>query len=62
MRQSVSRWMVWWYIAIAAGFVLLAIVHMVTKDNPWLIAVRLVIAAGFGFLAWFESHSKTRRP
>jgi len=61
MRQSISRWIVWWYSAIAAGFVLLAIVHLVMGDRPWLIAVRVVIAAGFAFLAWFEARNKARR-
>ncbi|MBV8864581.1 MAG: hypothetical protein JO210_04190 [Acidobacteriaceae bacterium] len=47
-------WMGWWYLAIATGFTILAIDHVVMRDTPWLIAVRLVIAGGFGFLAWME--------
>jgi hypothetical protein len=54
--------MAWWYGAIALGFVLLGIDHLVMGDNPWLIAVRFAIAAGFGFLAWFETHTRRRRP
>lgn len=62
MRQSVSRWIVWWYAAIAVGFVLLAIDHLVVGDNPWLIVVRFLIAGGFAFLAWFEARGRRRRP
>ena len=35
-------------------FALLGIEHMVIGDKPWLIGVRFVIAAGFGFLGWME--------
>ncbi len=48
----------WWYLAIAVGFAILAIDHILTKDAPWLIAVRVVIASGFGFLAWMELRKK----
>ncbi len=44
----------WWYLAIATGFMILAIDHMVMRDAAWLIGIRLVIAGGFGFLAWME--------
>ena len=44
----------WWYAAIAAGFVLLALYHVLVKDVKWLTGVRLVIASGFGLLAWME--------
>jgi hypothetical protein len=62
MRRSGFRWMAWWYGAIAVGFALLALDHMVSHDKPWLIGVRLVIAAGFGFLSWMEFHAKNRKP
>jgi hypothetical protein len=52
--------MAWWYAAISAGFVLLAIVYTVLHDKPWMIAVRVVIAAGFAFLAALEFRSKRR--
>lgn len=61
MRQNVSRWLAWWYGAIALGFVLLAIDHLVMGDNPWLVVVRFAIAGGFAFLAWFEVHSRRQR-
>ena len=44
----------WWYAAIAAGFVLLALYHLLVSDVNWLIGVRLAIAGGFGLLAWME--------
>jgi hypothetical protein len=61
MEPKRIRWMAWWYTAIAIGFALLAIDHIVTRDKPWLIAVRAVIAAGFGFLAYMEFRSKVRK-
>lgn len=60
MPEKRIRWMAWWYVAIALGFGLLTIDHMVTRDKPWLIAVRAVIAAGFGFLGYMEFHAKNR--
>ncbi len=53
--------MAWWYSAIAIGFVLLAIDHLITRDNGWLIAVRAAIAAGFGLLAYMEFRSSARK-
>ncbi|MBV9158165.1 MAG: hypothetical protein JO097_18010 [Acidobacteriaceae bacterium] len=60
--RSKFRWMAWWYSAIAIGFALLAIDHLVTGDKAWLIGVRLVIAAGFGFLALMEFRARDRKP
>ncbi|MBV8811824.1 MAG: hypothetical protein JO033_24400 [Acidobacteriaceae bacterium] len=62
MRRNGVRWMGWWYCAIAIGFALLAIEHMLTGDKPWLIGVRFVIAAGFGFLGWMEFHARHPKP
>ena len=53
--------MAWWYVAIAIGFALLAIDHILLGDKPWLIGVRVVIAAGFGLLAYMEFHAKDRK-
>lgn len=61
MEPKRIRWMAWWYTAIAIGFALLAADHIVTGDKAWLIAVRVVIAAGFGFLAYLEFRGKTRK-
>lgn len=56
-----ASWMPWWYLAIAVGFTLLAIDHMFFRDKPYLIAVRLIIAAGFGFLAYMEFAARKKR-
>ncbi|HEY7306620.1 MAG TPA: hypothetical protein VH601_21030 [Bryobacteraceae bacterium] len=61
MRQRRFQWMAWWYFAIAAGFALLAVDHILSRDKPWLIGVRLIIAIGFGVLGWMEFHSKNRK-
>lgn len=61
MQPKRIQWLAWWYIAIAIGFALLAVDHIVLRDRPWLIAVRLVIAAGFGLLAYLEFHGKLRK-
>jgi hypothetical protein len=58
MRRSGVRWMGWWYCAIAIGFALLAIEHVVIGDKLWLIGIRFIIAAGFGFLGWMEFRAK----
>lgn len=50
----------WWYLAIAIGFLLLAVDHLITRDRIWLVGVRVVIALGFGFLAYMELR-KTKR-
>ena len=50
----------WWYLAIAIGFAALAIDHIVVGDKPWLIGVRFIIAAGFGFLSWTELAGKRK--
>jgi hypothetical protein len=58
MQPKRSHWMAWWYSAIAIGFALLAIDHIVTGDKAWLIGVRAAIAAGFGLLAYMEFRAK----
>jgi O-antigen/teichoic acid export membrane protein len=57
VRRS-FRWIAWWYAAIAIGFALLAIEHLVTGDKLWLVGVRLIIALGFAFLAAMEFKTK----
>lgn len=54
MRRSSSRWFAWWYLAISLGFILLAIRYAIAGEKTWLIALRLVIAAGFGVLSFLE--------
>lgn len=53
--------MAWWYTAIAVGFALLAIDHLVTGDKLWLVGIRAVIAGGFAFLAYTEFRAKPRK-
>ena len=54
------RWMAWWYAAIAIGFALLAIDHLVTGDKLWLVGVRAIIALGFALLAAMEFKTRKR--
>ena len=61
MRWSGVQWMGWWYLAIAAGFAALAVDHWLTGDTAWLVAIRFVLAGGFGFLAWNELVTKKRK-
>jgi hypothetical protein len=61
-RQRRNRWFAWWYSAIALGFVLLAISRALAGEKLWLVAIRLIIAAGFGILAAFEFHAKPGGP
>jgi len=61
MRQLNSRWMGWWYSAIALGFALLAINRAIVGEKLWLIGVRVVIALGFGTLAAMEFRTKNGR-
>lgn len=62
MPKKALRWVAWWYVAIGIGFGLLAIQHMVTGDQPWLIAIRIIIGVGFGLLGWTELRGKKGRP
>ena len=56
-----NRWLAWWYLAIAVGFVLLAIDHVLTGDKAWLVGVRLIIAMGFGLLSFMEFNALKKR-
>ncbi|MFL6449218.1 MAG: hypothetical protein ACJ746_16260 [Bryobacteraceae bacterium] len=55
-----KTWLAWWYLAIAVGFALLAIDHLITHDRALLVGVRMVIAAGFGLLSYMEFKAKKR--
>jgi hypothetical protein len=48
----------WWYFAIAAGFVLLAINRWLVGERMWLIMLRFAIAAGFLLLGYATLRSK----
>jgi hypothetical protein len=47
-------WFAWWYVCIAAGFVLLAVRQIVIGGWTVGIIVRIVIALGFAALAYTE--------
>lgn len=49
-----KSWLAWWYLTIAVGFALLTLDHVITHDKPLGIAVRLIIAIGFGLLSYME--------
>lgn len=54
LSNRARRWFAWWYVSIGAGFVLLAVHRWLIGESGWLIALRLVIAAGFFVLGWME--------
>jgi hypothetical protein len=54
MFMSNARWFAWWYFTIAAGFLLLAIRRILLGEETWLIGLRLVIAAGFALLGYWQ--------
>ena len=53
-QWSRSRLFAYWYAAIGAGFLLLAVNRILVGGVPWLIALRFVISAGFFLLAWMQ--------
>ena len=55
-----SRLLGWWYLSIGAGFVLLAVHRMMIGEARRLIAIRLLIAAGFFLLGYLELKGKLR--
>ena len=61
MQRNGIIWMGWWYLAIAVGFAMLAIQHVLAGGAGWLIWVRVIIAAGFGILSWMEFRNKGKR-
>ena len=53
-----SRWFAWWYVTISAGYLLLALHRFLHGERPWLIALRVVISAGFATLAALEFRAR----
>lgn len=47
-------WFAWWYVCIAAGFLLLAVRQIVVGGLTIGIVIRIVIALGFAALAYSE--------
>lgn len=60
MGRKRSRFLAQWYLAIAIGFALLAIDHIILRDSAWMIGIRLILAAGFGVLSRMEFTKNTR--
>jgi hypothetical protein len=48
------RWYAWWYFAIGAGFVLLAIQRFLQGERSWLVPLRVIIAGGFVLLGYWQ--------
>lgn len=61
MRRRRSRLLAWWYVAIALGFALLAIVHAILGEKLWLIAIRGILSLGFATLAAIEFRAQDKR-
>ena len=59
--QSIrSKLFGWWYVTIGAGFLLLSINRILVGGSAWLIALRLLISAGFFLLGYLELHAKLK--
>jgi hypothetical protein len=61
MQQNSFPLLAWWYVTIALGFLLLAINRAILGEKPWLVGVRVVIAAGFAGLAAIEFRAARRQ-
>jgi len=59
-RPLRTRIFAWWYFAIAAGFALLAINRWLLGERFSLVALRLLIAAGFLVLGWLTWRSAAK--
>lgn len=54
VRGFESRHWGWWYISIAVGFLLLAIVYQIRGAALSAVALRVMVAAGFVLLGWMQ--------
>lgn len=54
VRRFQSRHWGWWYLSIALGFLLLAVVYALQGARPMDIALRAGVAAGFAILGWMQ--------
>jgi hypothetical protein len=59
-KQLRTRLFAWWYYAIAAGFILLAINRWMLGERMFLIILRLAIAGGFLVLGYLTMRSAGR--
>lgn len=44
----------WWYFGIAAGYLALALRYHLLGGTPWLVGLRVAVAAGFALLGWMQ--------
>ncbi|HLK47661.1 MAG TPA: hypothetical protein VKT49_05975 [Bryobacteraceae bacterium] len=54
-----TRLFAWWYFAIGAGFVLLALNRWLLGERMLLVILRFGIAAGFFVLGWLTLRGRT---
>lgn len=54
VRQFQSRRWAWWYLTIALGFLLLAIVYLLQGAGWTDVALRAAVAVGFAALGWMQ--------
>ncbi|HXF13009.1 MAG TPA: hypothetical protein VN517_07640 [Terriglobales bacterium] len=54
MRRLPSRWLAWWYLTIALGFLLLAARYALLGEKWWFVGLRVILAAGFAILSYAE--------
>lgn len=59
--QTRLTWMALWFFCIAAGFLLLAIRSYLLGGRFSLTLLRLVIAAGFAILGYYQMRSPAQR-
>jgi hypothetical protein len=61
MRTFNRKWFAWWYLTIAAGYLLLAIANGLQGGSAGGVLLRVVIAVGFAALAVFEFRTRGRK-
>jgi hypothetical protein len=61
MRRLSSRWLAWWYLTIALGFLLLAARYALLGEKWWFVGLRVIIAGGFALLSYAEFHNDRRK-
>ncbi len=61
VRRGAHWWFAWWYLALAIGFTLLGIAHVISGGERLMTAVRFVLALGFAILSKMEFSARKRR-
>ena len=54
MRGFQSKQWGWWYLSIALGFLLLAVVHVLQGAGVGAVALRIAVSVGFALLGWMQ--------